>query len=315
VSPDFAFDDAQLAVADAVARFCREQGAEGLARADGAPPRAFWRGLAALGVFALAAPDGEGGAAELAAAFEALGRAACPGPLVATVLAAQLLPAPERAALVAGEAWVAVGTPPLLPFAPVADLFVDLAGDEAWLARPRGRVTPVASLGGEPFGRLALERLAPLPGLPRARALGDLARAAWLVGAGQALLDAAADHARTRRQFGRAIGEFQAVAHPLADAWIALRAAESLERAAAFGWDASRADAALAAGAARLSAARAGLRTLRAAHQTLGALGVTLEGPLFHLSRRVRQLAALPPGPEPAEAALLEPLGLAGGAP
>jgi hypothetical protein len=310
VSADFAFDEGQLAVAEAVARFCREEGAEAIARAGGPLPRAFWRGLAELGVFALAAPGGEGGAVELAAAFESLGHGACPGPLVATVFAAQVLPEAERAALLRGEALVAVGTPPLVPFAPEADLFVELAGDGAWLARPRGAVRAVASLGGESLGRVALERGRALPGAPRARVLADVARSAWEVGAGRRLLETAAEHARTRRQFDRPIGTFQAVAHPLADAWIALLAAESLERAAAFAWDQGGGVLPLAA-AARLSAAQAGRRALRAAHQTLGALGVTLEGPLFHLSRRVRQVAALPPDPESGEAALLASFGLA----
>ena len=191
-----------------------------------------------------------------------------------------------------------------MPWAPEADLFIELGEAEAWRARPRGPIEALASLGGEPFGRLALAREAALEGLPRALAHADLARAAWLVGAGRRLLGTAAEHARTRRQFGRAIGEFQAVAHPLADAWIALLAAESLERAAACALAAGHADARARTAAARLSAERAALATLRAAHQTLGALGITLEGPLFHLSRRVRQLAALPPDATSAEAAV-----------
>lgn len=311
MSLDLDFDDGQRAVAGAVASFCRAQNVDVLARREAGPlPRDFWRALAELGVFSLALPGGDGGAGELAAAFEALGGAGCPGPCVATVFAAQLLAGPEREAVVAGEALVSLGAPPVLPWAPEADLFVELEGDAAWRARPRGAVVPLASLGGEPMGRVELERIAPLPGVGRARALSDLARAAGQVGAGRALLDAAAEHARTRRQFGRAIGEFQAVAHPLADAFTALSAAEALERAAAWAFDAGEKDAHARCAAARLSAARASLRTLRVAHQTLGALGVTLEGPLFHLSRRVRQLASLPPDAAAAEAAVLAGLGL-----
>jgi alkylation response protein AidB-like acyl-CoA dehydrogenase len=304
LSVDLELDGEQRAIAEALGRFCREEGAEAIARAEGAPfPRRFWRGLAELGVFALAAPGGEGGPEALAAAFEALGGEGCPGPLVATVLAAQLLPEPELGALLRGEILVAAGTPPVLPFAPEADLFIELDEDAAWRARPAGAVEPLGSLGGEPFGRVELVREAPLDGLPRALAHADLARAAWLVGAGRRLLDCAAEHARTRRQFGRAIGEFQAVAHPLADAWIALLAAESLERAAACAL-AAEDGAGPRAAAARLSAERAAGAALRAAHQTLGALGVTLEGPLFHVSRRARQLAALPPDAGVAEAAV-----------
>ena len=311
MTPDLDFDESQRAIAEAVARFCREEGAEALARAEGAPfPRDFWRGLGALGVFALAEPGGEGGAGELAAAFEALGAAACPGPLAAQVFAVRALRSPERGALARGEALAAVGAPPLLAFAPEADVFVELDGDAAWLARPLGAVVAVASLGGEPLGRVALERVAALEGVREARALSDVARAAWSVGAGRRLLEVAVEHARTRRQFGRAIGEFQAVAHPLADVHIRLSAAEGLARAAAWALDAGAGDALLRAGAARLAAEGASRRALRTAHQTLGALGMMLEGPLFHLSRRVRQLAALPPDAAHAEAAVLAPLGL-----
>jgi len=305
------WDEGQRAIAEAVARFCAEAGAEALARAEGAPfPRGFWRGLGALGVFALAEPGGESGAGELAAAFEALGAAACPGPLIAQVFAVRVVPPPARGALARGDAVAAVGAPPLVAFAPDADLFVELAGDEGWLARPRGEVARVAGLGGEPLGRVAFERVERLGGVADARELSDLARAAWGVGAARRLLGAAVEHARARRQFGRPIGEFQAVAHPLADAHVRLAAAETLVRAAAWARDAGGKEAALRAGAARLAAEGAGLLVARVAHQTLGALGVTSEGPLFHLSRRLRQLPALPPPAAHAEAALLAPLGL-----
>ncbi|HEX2485649.1 MAG TPA: acyl-CoA dehydrogenase family protein [Myxococcota bacterium] len=313
MSLELDFDESERAIASAVARFCRDEGAEALARAGDAPfPRALWRGLGELGVFALAEPGSEGGAGGLAAAFEALGAAACPGPLVAQVFAVRALPERERAPLALGEAVAAVGAPPLVPFAPVADVFVELDGDGAWLARPRAPVAPLAGLGGEPLGRVALERVAPLAPVFEARALSDLARAAWSAGAGRRLLDVAVEHARARRQFGRAIGEFQAVAHPLADVHIRLSAAEGLVRAAAWALDAGAREAHERTAAARLAAERAGRRALHTAHQTLGALGATLEGPLFHLSRRLRQLAALPPDAAHAEAAVLAPLGLGG---
>ena len=128
------------------------------------------------------------------------------------------------------------------------------------------------------------------------------------------LLDEAAEHARTREQFGRPIGDFQAVAHPLADAWISLTSARALVRAAAEPVDRARGHAGAEVGAARLSAERAALRASRVAHQTLGALGITVEGPLFHISRRVRQLALAPPGTAGhAREAVLRSLTLTGG--
>jgi alkylation response protein AidB-like acyl-CoA dehydrogenase len=310
VSLDFALDDAQQAIADSVARFCEEHGAGAEA----------WSGLAELGVLALATPEGDGGAIELVAAVEALGAANFPGPVVATAFATQVLPREERLRVAAGELVAAVGVPPLLPFAPRAGIFLELAGDRVFRARPRGAVLPVATLGGEPWGRVELEREADLGSAARGLALADLVLAAYLAAAGGRLLAAAAEHARTRRQFGQPIGEFQAVAHPLADRAIELAAAATLARIAACRFDAAasdrrgfdagatsvRADAA----AARLSASHAALETAYTAHQVLGGTGVTVDGPVFGVSRRIRELASHPPGDRAAREAVLVALAL-----
>ena len=59
---------------------------------------------------------------------------------------------------------------------------------------------------------------------------GALATAAQLLGLGTTMLDLAAEYAKTRQQFGRAIGSFQAVKHHLADVAIALEMARPLVR-------------------------------------------------------------------------------------
>jgi hypothetical protein len=312
VSLDLELDAEQRAISDALAAFARERCPDARVRAlAGSFPDGLWRELAELGVLALATPDGDGGALEAVAAMEALGRAVFPGPLAATFFATQLVPAAERGALARGEALAAVGEPPLFPFAPVAQVFVAVEGARAWQVRPAGEVEPVATLGGEPWGRVRVERVAELGGTARAFALHDLALAAYAAGAGARLLDDTAEHARTRRQFGRAIGEFQAVAHPLADCAMMLAAARGLARAAAWHFDRGAAGAAVeTAAAARLSAARAALCTAHVCHQLFGAIGITLEGPVFHVSRRLRQLASQPPSDDPARAALLAELGL-----
>jgi len=293
LSLDLAFDDAQQAIHDAVAHFCAAGGRS--AEADFSPAR--WRELGALGVLALTTPEGEGGAAELVAALEALGAAGFPGPLAASFLAVSVLTAAERARIGDGEAIVSVGAPPLMPWAPHASLFLIAERDALWHATPRGPVEPVATLGGEPWGRLQLERGAALGSAPQAFALFDLSQAALLAAHGQSLLDAACDHARTRVQFGRTIGEFQAVAHPLADASMRLAGARTLARAAACAFDEARGatPTRTLAAAARTSARGAALASAHVAHQTFGALGITLEGPAFRWSRRIRQLASQPP--------------------
>jgi hypothetical protein len=155
-----------------------------------------------------------------------------------------------------------------------------------------------------------------LPNSLRALAIGEMARAAQLAALAARVVEEAAEHARTRRQFGRAIGEFQAVAHPLADCHMRLAASRTLARAAAWALDAAPADgdagpAARRAASARLSSAAAAVEAAEVAHQVYGAVGITLEGPAFHLTRRIQQLATTSPGAEAARARMLAAIGLA----
>jgi alkylation response protein AidB-like acyl-CoA dehydrogenase len=308
---DLSYDDAQQAIADSVAQFCRDRCGDAVVRAAAVHfPMELWRALAELGVLALATPEGAGGALEVAAAMESLGRAAHPGPLAETFLATQLLPEAERRAVASGAALVAVGEPPLLSFAPLASVWIELAGGEAHLCEPGAAVEPFETLGGEPWGRVPLVRRLSLGDASRASALGDLALAAYLAAAGRRMVEDAAAHARARRQFGRPIAEFQAVSHPLADAAIGLDAAATLARVAAWSWDERTGDAHRLSGAARLSAARGAVRAAHAAHQAFGAQGVMRDGPAFARSRRIRQLAAATPGAGAAREALLGALAL-----
>jgi alkylation response protein AidB-like acyl-CoA dehydrogenase len=309
---DLALDDAQEAIVAAVSQFCREGGAEEASRKGGRPPRELWSGLAELGVLGLASPEGEGGASELVAALEALGAACCPGPLAASFFATQVLGPDERARVARGEAVVALGESRCLPWAPEADLFLEIEGGRVFRARARGSVKVLETLGGEPWGQVDLVREGELEGMERAVAVFHLSLAAYLAAAGRRLVDDASEHARTRRQFGHPIGDFQAVAHPLADCAIRLEAATLLARLAGERFDGGDAAAPAAAAAARLSAGRAALEAAYVAHQVFGAVGVTLEGPVFHVSRRVRQLVSLVPGEGDAREALLGDLGLEG---
>jgi hypothetical protein len=158
LSLDLALDDAEQAIADAVAKFCAERCPEAVVRQTaGTLPRALWRELAELGVLALATPEGDGGARELCAALESLGAAVFPGPLAATFLATQVLDEKERLRVAQGDWIVSLGAPPLMPFAPAADCFLALAEGGIRRAQPRGAVEPVETLGGEPWGRVDLE--------------------------------------------------------------------------------------------------------------------------------------------------------------
>jgi alkylation response protein AidB-like acyl-CoA dehydrogenase len=161
-------------------------------------------------------------------------------------------------------------------------------------------------LGGEPWGRVRLERGSPLALARRGLLLSRIVLAAQLGAMGSRLVEDASAHAAVRKQFGVPIGDFQAVAHPLADCSIQLAAAATLARAAAFHFDAGRLDESrVYAASAQLSACRASVEAAYVCHQVFGAIGITLEGPVFHISRRIRLLASQPPTAASARSDLL----------
>jgi alkylation response protein AidB-like acyl-CoA dehydrogenase len=311
LSLDLAFDDSQQAVSDSLDQFCAARCDEKVVKSlEATFPTALWLEIAELGVLGLATEEGDGGALEAVAACEALGRAVFPGPLPATFLATQVLAPEDRAEVANGTAVVSVAAPPILPWGPAASVFIEVESGRAWKCAPKGEVTAEATLGGERWGRGELERVEELGCVARGLALYDTTAAAYLAAAGTQLVAVTAEHVRTRKQFGKTLGEFQAVAHPLADCQMALAAAATLARAAGFRFDAQHPASRATAAAARLSAARAALDTAYTCHQLFGALGITLEGPVFHISRRIRQIVSQPPGDAAARVDVLREFGL-----
>ncbi|ONM46821.1 acyl-CoA dehydrogenase family protein [Nocardia donostiensis] len=286
-----AFTPDEQALAEAVRGYCHAKCTEAVQRAPGVQfPTRFWTGLAELGIFAMAMPAEEGGAGDIVAASLELGRAAAPGPVAATFFAAHALPEDRVGGLVAGTELVSLGTPPLMPWAAIADVQIEWTGDRAWLVRCVGAVEPVETLGNEPWARISVEREQPLERVTAAADLFHLALAGYAVGAGRRVLDTAVEHARTREQFGRTIGSFQAVAHPLVNASLELEAAEKLSILAARAIGESHTDGAGLAAAARLSASQATMNAAFVSHQTLGAIGYSVEGPIGHITQRIRQI-------------------------
>ncbi|WP_326567769.1 acyl-CoA dehydrogenase family protein [Amycolatopsis rhabdoformis] len=110
-----------------------------------------------------------------------------------------------------------------------------------------------------------------------ARVLSVLA--AELIGTGQRALDGAVDYAKQRRQFGRAIGSFQALKHLLADRFVQLDAARLLVFEAASVVDSGRPGALAAARTAVVAASDAADATTRDALQAHGGIGFTWEHP------------------------------------
>jgi alkylation response protein AidB-like acyl-CoA dehydrogenase len=255
--------------------------------------------LVDLGVTGLLVPEAAGGlgasAVEMVVALEALGRHAVPGPWVESVFATTLLaalpdgpPTGLLRGIADGTEVVTVAEPPRTPYALDADVAttVLLLGDGGLhTAEVGGRlrsVDPARRLHHvSPGARLADVRP---PLLEAARDAGALACSAQLLGLGESLLATSVGYVKQRKQFGRAIGEYQALKHALADVRIGLDFARPLVLGAAV-TGASR-----DASAAKVAASDAAYAAARTALQVHGAIGYTAEHDLSLWLLKVRAL-------------------------
>jgi alkylation response protein AidB-like acyl-CoA dehydrogenase len=104
---------------------------------------------------------------------------------------------------------------------------------------------------------------------------------------------AAVQHARTRQQFGTAIGTFQAVQHLCADMLVDVESARSALYGAA--WSVERLDSergAWAAAVAKAWCGRAAVRACENAVQVFGGMGITWECDVHLHLRAAHQAAA-----------------------
>jgi hypothetical protein len=113
------------------------------------------------------------------------------------------------------------------------------------------------------------------------------ALAQLLVTAGHKLVEIAIGHVSARHQFGRPIGSYQAVQHALADAHVALEAADLAT------WYAWRAQDSWTSKVAKAASGRAYRLAAKAGQQVTGGMGMTWEFPLHRYVRRGAVLDAL----------------------
>ena len=118
---------------------------------------------------------------------------------------------------------------------------------------------------------------------------GRLGMAACSVGLAQAAFDAAVAFARERRQFGRAVVEFQGLQFMLADMATQIEAARRLYREAAHIWDGGERDT-IAASMAKLFASDTVMRVATDAVQVHGGYGYMQEYPVERYMREAKAL-------------------------
>ena len=270
-----------------------------------ANPEPSWQQLAELGWTGVSVAEVQGGAGlgflEEAAIAEELGRALSPGPWLTTTALLPALPADDQAAVARGEeSWtlavdeLTAGLDGGTRIAVVGgDGIYELDGAERNVLETMDESRPLGvAIGGEPGRRLAGSEL-----LPSIRARLQALLAMEAVGVGARALELAIEYVTTRQQFGRTIGVYQAISHPLATTYTELELARSLAYWAAWCVAEDEPQAALAAAAAKAQASEAAVAACERSIQAHGGIGFTWEHVLHRLYKRAQGIQTLDASP------------------
>jgi alkylation response protein AidB-like acyl-CoA dehydrogenase len=313
---DFAFNDEQdllrSSVRDYLADRWPAERVVGVADADPAFDAATWRELASMGWL-----DSSLGLLEHAVVAEESAYALLPAPWFSTVaLAGPYLDDELRDAVAAGDRAVTLasaggvtvdggalsGTCRLVPdLASVTDVVV-LTPQGPYVvdlvAQPAVAVARSTMDRTRRLGELRLDgtpaRPLPVAGEPADEVRrGALALASCeAVGVAQRALDLAAEHTKTREQFGRVIGTYQGVSHRVADIYVQVQLGRSLAYWAA--WAVSEGDAQqdVAVAAAKVATTEGAVLSCENAIQAHGGIGFTWDHVLHRYYKRAQWLEA-----------------------
>jgi alkylation response protein AidB-like acyl-CoA dehydrogenase len=302
---NFSLTDDQVAFRDAVRDLLAKECAPAVVRAAWEAPagqldRGVWDALDGMGVLGMLVPEDHDGLGLdetwLVPILEEAGRVGLPHPLVETAMVA--------APLAAGTGPIGMVTStlggPNAPCAADADgVLVDLDGSLVIVAPDALTLTPVDTVDG---ARRAATVALPSEGFFHAESQdpasielaldrGALGTAAFLVGLGQSMLDLTVGYVVERKQFGVAIGSFQAVKHHLADAALALEFARPAVLRAAWSTAHDAPTRARDVSMAKAMASDAAELVGRKALQCHGAIGYTVEADLHLALKRTWALA------------------------
>ena len=266
-----------------------------LADGESGEEPADWHELADLGWLGLVVPEKHGGAGlgavHLSVLMEETGRRLLPSPLLPSTLAALALALDgsdaQRArwlpALASGESRLVLATGPSVWGAERADALVAPAASGVEVIETRAgelRVEPELVLDRTRRSARVSRNGAPLaPAQPSERLAtwACLALAAEMAGGADALLTLTSAYAATREQFGKPIGSFQAVKHPLVNVLLGVESLRSLVYAAASALDAGSPDAETLARMAKAKACDVYVFAASRAVQLHGGYGFTLD--------------------------------------
>ena len=251
--------------------------------ANPAAPLAELRELGWLGV---SVPEERGGGGlsflDEAILFEEAGRALYSGPFLTTAVVLPALPEIDE------QAW-SVEVDGFVPDL----LHVDRVLTEGMRSLPAEGEMLATMDEARPLGRLTAaggEAVAGEWEPVRLRLLAALALEA--VGIAQRALELGIEYVSEREQFGKKIGTYQAVSHPLADTYVETELARSLAYWAA--WCVAEEDeqAAVAVAAAKAQCAETAVAACERSIQVHGGIGFTWEHPLHRYYKRAQWLDA-----------------------
>jgi alkylation response protein AidB-like acyl-CoA dehydrogenase len=276
--------------------------------------RSVWAKCAELGWFGLGLDEASGGVgyglAEEALLFREIGRHLAAGPFVSTVLAARVAAAAGLTEVTQGlldgskVAGLALPVNDAIVGATLSgtfDLYDTVGADLVLVVDPQGASLVEADALGprrteeciDPavkLSQVSLQGLATLAYVPESQEpayqRGTVLTAAALTGLSEHARDMAAEHARTRIQFGKPIGVHQAIKHVCTEMAVRSEAAGCQLFFAAMSVDGGHADAAFQAESAKLVAIDAAHKNSRHNVQVHGGMGYTWEHDAHLLVKR-----------------------------
>jgi alkylation response protein AidB-like acyl-CoA dehydrogenase len=324
---DFALNDDQRQLRDEARRFLEREAPIGYARAMMDDERGYrdevWKQMSELGWLALPIPeeyDGLGmGAIALAILLAEMGRVVVPGPYLSTVLAALAIAdagSEEQKKswlprIASGDVVATVATDPVeltsgklngesrfVMDGMNADLVLVVArtdqADTTLVISETSQRTAVDYMDSTRkvahlrFDGASAEPLGSSEAVQRLLDMGALAIAAESLGGAERSTELAVEYAKTREQFGRPIGSFQAVKHRAADMLVDVESLRSAVYYAAWATERAEPSASLATSMAKAFAADAFRRVTQGAIQIHGGIGFTWESDIHLYFKRAK---------------------------
>ena len=181
--------------------------------------------------------------------------------------------------------------------AAVADWIIVVARNGVYLTDAKAGSMHIAPMRGVDltrklysvqFDNAPAEKIGETSGIARGLDVATVALAAEVVGGMQRTLDLTVEYAKTRKQFGKPIGMFQAVQHHCADMYLETESARSAVYYAAWAVQENASDAAAAVSIAKMYTSDTGRTVGNRGIQVHGGMGFTWENDLHLYYRRAK---------------------------